>query len=171
MIEVREAVVDDAEEMARVNAAGWREGYRGIVPGERLDHLPEADWRRQMTAGLRNPRLDAFTRIAKLDGELAGYCFVAAPGREEPDDSPLVELVAMYVFKRFWRQGVGTALMERAIAQARSFGRYEEIFLWTFEKNDRAISFYRRHGFEADGARKPFVPIGTPTVRMRRTLD
>jgi GNAT superfamily N-acetyltransferase len=170
VIEVREGVVEDAEQMARVNAAGWREGYRGIVPDERLDHLPEADWRRQMTDGLREPRLDAFTRIAEVDGEFAGYCFVAAPGREEPDDSKIAELVAMYVYKRFWRQGIGTALMDQAIRQAASFGRYAELFLWTFEQNQRAISFYRRHGFEPDGAKKPFVPIGTPTVRMRRAL-
>ena len=170
MIEVREGVVDDAEQMAEVNAAGWREGYRGIIPDERLDHLPEADWQRQMTAGLREPRLDAFTRIAEVDGEFAGYCFIAAPGREEPGDSRIAELVAMYVHRRFWRQGVGSALMERAIEQAASFGRYEEVFLWTFERNERAISFYLRHGFELDGQRKPFVPIGTPTVRMRRSL-
>jgi GNAT superfamily N-acetyltransferase len=170
MIEVREAVVEDAEQMARVNAAGWREGFRGIVPDERLDHLPEADWRRQMTAGLREPRLDAFTRIAELDGELAGYCFVAAPGREERDDSTVAELVAMYVYKRFWRRGVGRALIEEAIETTTSFGRYDELFLWTFEDNSRAISFYRSSGFEPDGSRRPFVPIGTPTIRMSRAL-
>ena len=170
MIEVREAGVGDAEQMARVNAAGWTEGYRGIVPDERLDHLPVADWERQMRAGLREPRLDAFTRIAELGGELAGYCFVAAPGREEPDDSPIAELVAMYVYKRFWRRGVGRALIERALEHVGSLGRYEEVFLWTFEENARAIAFYREFGFEPDGARKPFVPIGTPTIRMVRQL-
>jgi GNAT superfamily N-acetyltransferase len=169
MIEIREAAVDDAEQMARVNAAGWREGYRGIVPDERLDHLPEADWRRQMQAGLREPRLDSFTRIAELDGEFAGYCFVAAPGREEPDDSKVTELVAMYVEPGLWRRGVGRALIEAAIGHAGSLG-YESMELWTFERNQRALSFYRAFGFERDGAERPFVPIGTPTVRLRRPL-
>jgi ribosomal protein S18 acetylase RimI-like enzyme len=163
-------VVEDAPAMAHVNAAGWREGYRGIVPDERLDHLPEADWRRQMTAGLEAPRLDAFTRIAELDGEFAGYCFVAAPGREEPDDSRTAELVALYVHERFWRRGVGSALITAALERLAALGRYEEVFLWTFEQNVRAISFYRAFGFAPDGGRRPFVPIGTPTIRMRRPL-
>ena len=169
MIEVREAVLDDVDEMARVNAAGWREGYRGIVPDDRLDHLPEADWRRQMQAGLREPRLDSFTRIAELDGEFAGYCFVAAPGRDEPDESKVAELVAIYVEPRLWRRGVGRSLIEAAIGRAAELG-CEWLLLWTFEENHRALRFYEAAGFERDGARRPFVPIGTPTVRMRRPL-
>lgn len=162
-------MVDDAEEMARVNAAGWREGYRGIVPDERLDHLPEADLRRQMQAGLREPRLDSFTHVGHRDGEFAGYCFVAAPGRDEPDDSMITELVAIYVEPSLWRRGVGRALAEAAIARAKKLG-YEWMTLWTFEQNQRALSFYGAFGFEHDGGQRPFVPIGTPCVRLRRRL-
>src|SRR5688572_25862199 len=97
MVTVREAVVSDAERMASVNAAGWSEGYRGIIPEERLEHLPVSDWLRQMRAGLREPRRDSFTRIAEIDGAFAGYCFIAAPGRDQPDDSRIAELVAVYV--------------------------------------------------------------------------
>jgi len=171
MIEVRDGDVSDAERMADVNAAGWREGYRGLVPDEYLNHLPVADWLRQMRAGLSEPRLDAFTKIAEADDEFAGYCFVAAPGREEPEASAIAELVAMYVYKRFWRRGVGSALIEAAIERTTSFERYESMFLWTFEDNERAIAFYRSFGFEPDGARHPFVPIGTPTIRMRLALE
>jgi GNAT superfamily N-acetyltransferase len=169
VIEVREALVSDAEQMAELNAAGWREGYRGIVPDERLEHLPVADWLRQMQAGLREPRLDSFTRIAELDGEPAGYTFVAAPGRDQPDDSGVTELVAMYVFKRFWRRGVGRALMEAAIERVTGL-EYESIYLRTFEQNERAIGFYRAFGFELDGERRPFVPLDSVTVRMSRAL-
>jgi GNAT superfamily N-acetyltransferase len=170
MIEIQEAVIDDAEQMARVNAAGWREGYRGIVPDDRLDHLPEADWERQMRAGLSEPRLDSFTRTAELDGEFAGYCFVAAPGRDQPDESNVAELVAIYVEPRLWRRGVGRALIGAAIDHTAELS-YECLLLWTFEQNQRALGFYRAAGFEPDGARRPFVPIGTPTIRMRRMLS
>ncbi len=40
---------------------------------------------------------DSFTRIAEIDGAPVGYCFVAAPGREEPKGSRIAELVAIYV--------------------------------------------------------------------------
>lgn len=169
MLAIREAVVEDADAMAAVNAAGWRVGYRGIIPGEALERIPEAQWRREMREGLRSPRGDSFTRIAELRGEFAGYCFVAAPGREEPEHSRLAELVALYVDPQRWGMGVGTALLERALADAGALG-YAEIFLWTLEHNRRAMRLYGRAEFTADGARRPLVPVGAPTVRMRRRL-
>jgi GNAT superfamily N-acetyltransferase len=122
-----------------------------------------------MTEGLERPRGDSFTRIAELDGDAAGYCFVAAPGREEPDDSRLAELVALYVDPARWRRGVGRALLDAVIADAESLP-YDEVFLWTFEVNQPALQLYLAAGFEPDGAERPFVPTGTPTVRLRRSL-
>jgi GNAT superfamily N-acetyltransferase len=169
VIEIRAARVDDAERMAEVNAAGWREGYRGIVPDSRRNNLPVGRWRREMREGLESPRGSSFTRIAELDGRFAGYCFVAAPGREEPDGSPVCELAALYVEPDAWRSGVGTALLDSALAEAASAG-CDEMLLWTFEENARALAFYRSMGFLPDGGRRPYMPIGAPTVRLRRSL-
>lgn len=169
MIRVREARVADAPAMADVNAAGWRVGYRGLVPPHYLERLPVRRWRREMGEGLRSPRGDSFTRIAELDGDFAGYCFVAAPGREESDDSRLAELVALYIDPEGWGRGAGRALLDAVLAEAARLG-YEEIVCWTFEGNERALRLYRAGGFEPDGARRPFSPTGTPTLRLRRRL-
>jgi ribosomal protein S18 acetylase RimI-like enzyme len=169
VVEVRAATVEDADAMAEVNAAGWREGYRGIVPDSRRNNLPVGRWRREMRAGLEAPRGRSFTRIAELGGEFAGYCFVAAPGREEPEDSAVCELAALYVDPGVWRRGVGSALVQSAIAEAAARGG-EEMLLWTFQENERALAFYRAAGFLEDGGRRPYVPIGAPTVRLRRSL-
>ena len=169
MIRVREADVDDARAMAEVNAAGWRAGYRGLVPREYLEHLPVAQWRREMTAGLRSPRGDSFTRVAELDGSFAGYCFVAAPGRERPADSTRAELVALYVDPERWGRGVGRGLLEACLEEAGARG-YDAIELWTFEANERALRLYERAGFRRDGGRRPFARTGTPTVRLSRPL-
>jgi GNAT superfamily N-acetyltransferase len=169
-VTIREGVDGDAPAMAEVNAAGWREGYKGIVDDEVLDHhLPVAQWKREMTDGLRSPRGSSFTWIAELDGEVCGYCFVAAPGRSQPDDSKLAELVAMYVRRHAWRGGVGSKLMEASLQRAAGAG-FKEIFLRTFEENKRAIAFYKSHGFEAAGEKRPFVPYDIPTIRMARPL-
>ncbi|MGH2922687.1 MAG: GNAT family N-acetyltransferase [Solirubrobacterales bacterium] len=169
MIRVRDGDVSDAGAMAAVNAAGWRAGYRGLVPDDYLERLPVAQWRREITAGLRSPRGDSFTRIAELDGGFAGYCFVAAPGREERDDSRVAELVALYVEPDRWGRGAGGALVEIAVAESEARG-YERIELWTFEANERALRLYERHGFRRDGGRRRFPKTGTPTVRLSRPL-
>lgn len=169
MVRVREAVVEDAGSMAKVNAAGWREGYRGIIPDEHLEHLPVASWRREITDGLREPRADSFSQVAELDGSFAGYCFVAAPGRDEPEGARVAELVAIYVDPLRWRRGVGRELVTAAIGEAAQRG-YAELILWTFERNERALDFYRAVGFAPDGGERLFLPIGVPTVRLRRDL-
>ena len=155
--------------MVEVNAAGWREGYRDIVSEEALAKLPIDRWRHEISVGLRRPVGDAFTYIAEFDGRFAGYCYVAAPTRE-PDLGPEVaELVAMYVDPSHWRRGIGNALMKAALERLTDLP-YQEAILWTFGENERAVAFYERHGWKADGGEKIHQRSGEPAIRMRRPL-
>ena len=52
--QVRDATRADTEEIVRLTASGWRVAYSGIVPAERLENLPIAAWRHDISAGLRN---------------------------------------------------------------------------------------------------------------------
>lgn len=169
MLTVRAAAQDDAEAIVQLTAAGWRSAYTGMVPDKLIKELPLAAWRHDVSSGLRAPVADAFTRIAELDEEVAGYCYVAAPGRGDPEGSLSAELVAIYVDPERWRAGVGRALAESAIEAAGRAG-YEEIVLWTFQPNAPAQAFYRRLGWREDGAIRPHAASGTPTIRMRRLL-
>jgi GNAT superfamily N-acetyltransferase len=169
MIEIREALPIDTEGIVRLTADGWRAAYPGIVPARNLRTLPITGWRHDIRAGLRAPEADSFTRIAELDGQMAGYCYVAAPGRGEPEGSPVAEVVAIYVAPAMWRRGVGQQLMARAASEAKRLA-YEELVVWTFEKNMRALSFYAAEGFELDGERRPHEATGVTTARLRRKL-
>jgi GNAT superfamily N-acetyltransferase len=152
-----------------VTVAGWRTGYRDIVSPERLADLPVERWRHEVGVGLRRPVADAFTYVAEVDGGFAGYCYVAAPSREADLGPDAAELVAMYVDPDHWRQGAGNALMEAAVQRLTGLP-YEEAVLWTFKKNDRAIAFYERTGWRADGAEKIHPRTGEPAVRLRRPV-
>jgi GNAT superfamily N-acetyltransferase len=170
MVRIREASPIDTEAIVEVQAAGWRAAYPGIVPARHLRDLPISTWRSNIRNGLRSPDGDAFTRIADLDGVVAGYCYVAAPARDEPEGSRVAELVAIYVEPAFWRSGIGSELARTAISEARRLS-YEEMVLWTFEDNRRALAFYRALGWEPDGGRRPHRATGVQTVRMRRALS
>jgi GNAT superfamily N-acetyltransferase len=131
--------------------------------------LPVDRWRHEVTVGLRRPVADAFTYVAEIDGGFAGYCYVAAPAQEAELDGEVAELVAMYVRPGHWRAGAGTALMEAALERLAGLP-YGEAVLWTFKENGRAIAFYERHGWRADGAEKIHPRTGEPAIRMRRSL-
>jgi GNAT superfamily N-acetyltransferase len=149
-----------------VTAEGWRAGYREIVSLEKLAELPVERWRHEVNVGLRRPVADAFTYVAEIDGAFAGYCYVAAPTKEDPE---VAELVAMYVRPGHWRAGAGSALMGAALERLVGLP-YGEAVLWTFKENGRAIAFYERHGWELDGAEKIHPRTGEPAVRMRRSV-
>jgi GNAT superfamily N-acetyltransferase len=170
MIRIREASPIDTEAIVAVTASGWRAAYPGIVPARHLRDLPVSTWRSDVRSGLRAPEGDSFTRIADLDGVVAGYCFVAAPARGEPEGSRAAELVAIYVEPAFWRSGIGTELAGAATSEARERS-YAEMVLWTFEANRRALAFYEALGWERDGARRPHRATGVSTVRLRRSLS
>jgi ribosomal protein S18 acetylase RimI-like enzyme len=166
-VRVREGAPDDTDAIVAVTAAGWRTAYRDIVAPEKLADLPLARWRHEVHVGLRRPVEDAFTFVAEIDGEFAGYCFVAAPSRE-PDQGPSVaELVAIYVEPERRRRGVGEALMAAAMERL-SHLPYDEVILWTFEENGPAIAFYERHGWSRDGGKKVHRRSGVPAIRLRR---
>ena len=56
------------------------------------------------------------------------------------------------VRKDYWRQGIGSALMERLIGFARETG-YEQIELTVESKNRRALTLYLKYGFTVYGTR------------------
>ena len=151
-----------------MTVAGWRTAYRDIVAPEKLADLPIDRWRHEVGVGLRRPVDDAFTYVAEIDGVFAGYCFVAAPGRESDLGPDVAELVAIYVDPDQWRSGAGTALMGAAAERLAGLP-YSEVVLWTFAGNHRAIAFYERKGWRADGAEKIHGRSGARAVRYRRT--
>lgn len=58
------------------------------------------------------------------------------------------EICKIYVDTFFQSEGIGKELIEYAINE------YNANNLWALEKNQRAISFYKKHGFNLTGVKK-----------------
>lgn len=70
------------------------------------------------------------------DGEKAGwYCFA-------PSEDGRMELDNFYVLPAYRNQGIGTAVLNRCIAETD-----KPIFLYAFIRNTRAMTLYARMGF------------------------
>lgn len=83
--------------------------------------------------------------IAELNGEPVGNVGL---GPESGRCQHIAEL-GMFVRRRFWGKGVGTALMREAIERAKRLG-IRKIVLDTTEGNERAIKLYKKFGFEIE---------------------
>lgn len=56
----------------------------------------------------------------------------------------------MYLDRRYQGIGLGSTLMRRSMAEARAAG-HDVLSLGVWERNPKAIEFYRRWGFEPVG--------------------
>lgn len=95
--------------------------------------------------------LSCLFQIAELDGAPVGYAMLRAHD-ELPNingKNP-IELVRLYVSRESLGSGVGAALMQAAIDEARQEG-YETLWLGVWEHNHRARAFYRKWNFHEVG--------------------
>ncbi len=61
-----------------------------------------------------------------------------------------IELQRLYVYEKNKGQGVGRQLLEQALEQARQ-DKYQAVFVSVWDKNEEALSFYEKMGFERLG--------------------
>jgi len=61
------------------------------------------------------------------------------------------ELSKLYVLRRFNGKGIGYSLLIEAEEQLRQKG-YKDLYLEVYTKNDHAISFYERQGYQKIGS-------------------
>ena len=138
-----------------VNCTSWQEAYRGIVGDRYLD---------TMTVEATTARARQFpenTLVAKDKQKVVGFA-VFGPSRDE-DLMDAGEVVAIYVLSEYYGRKIGYRLMNEVISR---LSEYNTIFLWVLEKNERAIRFYHKYGFEFDGCKKQWN-LGTPVSIVR----
>jgi ribosomal protein S18 acetylase RimI-like enzyme len=149
---------DDLDEMGRVHVAVWREAYAGLLPDAYLAGLDPTfgprRWRRRLAASS-----EVGWWLARDDEGIVGMA-TSGPPRDEDAPTPF-ELYAINVLRRAHGTGLADDLMARAIGD-------RPAYLWVLDGNDRAIAFYRRHGFVDEGGRKPEPGTGVVELRMAR---
>lgn len=159
--QTRAPSAEDVEPLARLHVATWIETYAGQLPSDFF--TPElVERRRAMWSGIvGNPRPERPVRVATFDGALVGFAFAGPSVTDGPEGADR-ELYSIYVSRDHHGSGIAQSLLDRTLGDGPAF-------LWVAEHNPRAQAFYRRNGFELDGAHKvdPALPH-LPHVRMSR---
>ncbi len=129
-----------------------------------LDLFGDEAWSRQMLVGeLGQQPASRHYLVAEDDEEIVGYAGLLAAGGQG-------DVLTIAVATARWGQGVGTALLDRLLAEARSRG-CTEVFLEVRADNARAQRLYRWRGFTDVGIRRAYYqPSGTDAIVMRLDL-
>lgn len=89
--------------------------------------------------------------LAYVDDQLAGYVrMLEGFPPADLQDLPTIEIARIYAVQDAIGKGVGKALMQRCIDIAIE-RKKRSIWLGVWEKNERAIAFYAKWGFEKFG--------------------
>jgi ribosomal protein S18 acetylase RimI-like enzyme len=145
---LRIASPDDAEGLATVHVASWRETYAGILPGEALDSLSvesrAALWTRILTDSASS--LDTAVWVVEAAQGIVGF---GACGKQRDaglaDKGFSGEISAIYVLRSFQGLGLGRSIM-RSLAATLHQRQHEAATLWVLKKNAHARAFYEHLG-------------------------
>src|SRR5258706_8735348 len=108
---VREALVADAESIARVHTESWQTSYRGILPDTVLDRIDvgqRVETRRKI---LRDRSVFQLVAYDCTHQDIVGFCDAGPSRRHVPFAG---EVYAIYLMHRAKRHGLGQDMWQRA---------------------------------------------------------
>lgn len=141
----RAPVIDEAEALARLHIACWREAYAGIVPDEALAAADLGERTQRWRKSIADP---ATFVLAAFDGETP-LGFILA----RPNDDPAIpgadgQVAALYVLESHHRLKLGSRLIAAAARWWLTRGG-TALGLGVLAENARAVAFYKRVGGRA----------------------
>jgi ribosomal protein S18 acetylase RimI-like enzyme len=99
----------------------------------------------KLTEELENDNSEFY--FIHYDGRLAGYLKInIKDAQNELKNENALEIERIYVLKDFHSKGLGLQLLQHAVLMGK---RLKKDFIWlgVWEKNSKAIQFYRKSGF------------------------
>ena len=166
---IRQATAADAEALARFGAQCFREAYGADTREEDIEaHIAEHYGTAQQHAEIAEP--EAAFLMAFVEGQLHGYARLrrsVPPEGVGPGDA--LEIHRFYLARQAQGSGLAQRLMRDVLDLAHSRGA-KRIWLTVWERNARAIAFYRRWGFVDCG--ETVFPVGDdPQIDRLMAID
>ena len=164
-ITIKAAAPSDATALAELAARTFHETFAADNrPDDLALHIASAYGAARQRGELLDPSIT--TLLAEVDGTLAGYAQVrsGAPPESVTGGSPL-ELWRFYVAQPWHGRGVAQALMQQVELEAHRRGG-RTLWLGVWERNTRALAFYRKMGFADVGSHLFLVGTDAQTDRI-----
>lgn len=141
----------DAEALSKIGSEAFTAAYAKFnTPVDLAMHLRE---NYSCDVIQREIELPGRIYLMALDGdEPAGLCKLCeGPTPDDIPETDSLEIRQLYIHPDYQRRGIGKALIDAAIDEARS-ARLAGVWLGVWEKADWAIDFYLNYGFRKFGS-------------------
>jgi len=150
-INIKKCTLEDLSRLQEISYETFNETFKEQNSPENMEaYLEKAFNRKQLETEL-SQRSSQFYFV-EIDGETAGYLKVNTDEAqtEEMGDEAL-EIERIYIRSPFQKQGYGKYLFNKALEVAMEQNK-KKIWLGVWEKNEKAIAFYKKMGFVQTGA-------------------
>lgn len=142
----RQCIPDDIHTLCYFSYKTYNETFAHMnTPSNMKTYLEQSFNINKLSGELSNS--NSLFYFLYANGELAGYLKLnEAPSQTDINDMQSLEIERIYVAKEYQGEGLGNVLMNKAIDIANT-GKKLYVWLGVWEKNDRAILFYKKNGF------------------------
>lgn len=147
-IEIRRVTADDVQTLSEIGRRTFFETFSGGNTEDNMtDYLEERFSAARLSTEIGDENSEFY--FAKLDEEVIGYLKLnKGLAQTEMKNANALEIERIYVLKDFHGKKVGQLLYETAIRSAVQSG-VDYVWLGVWERNLRAIEFYKKNGFVA----------------------
>lgn len=143
---VRKAIRRDAKQLAQLAERTFRDTFGAVNTPKNMDSFCKTNYSEDVQASeIENP--DAVTLLSEFQGVLVGFAQIlwgAAP-KCVSASSP-GEIQRLYVAGEWHGKGIAQDLMKVCFEEMKRRGS-DVVWLGVWEKNPRAIAFYKKCGF------------------------
>ena len=137
MIMIRKMTATDIAAVQQIATESWHATYEGILPRAIQDSFLQLAYNDEQM----NKRLQqSMMYVAEMAGEIVGFANYV-----QLETPTIVELSAIYLAPVAQGQGIGTALLQKGIAD---LPNAKEIVLSVEKENIVGMNFYNAKGFE-----------------------
>lgn len=147
-LNIRQASIEDAPQIAKVHVESWQTGYAGIIDQDQLDALNVVQRQERWVKSLQPDNYQGSKMFLAFEGaRLAGFSR-AGPARSDKTEAitpGVAELYCIYVDPAYFGLGVGKALFNVCADFVQGQG-YHSMFVKVLIDNKRGRNFYQRMG-------------------------
>lgn len=141
-MQLREASLSDAQQLAELHIASWRLAYREALSAEYLQHQVEVERHAHWQQILSQPLTGQHVLMLEEGKELLGFiCFY---GNESDEWGSYIH--NLHVAQTQHGKGVAAQLMAAAAASCLQHYGDGGLYLWVLQTNLRAQRFYQKCG-------------------------
>lgn len=130
--------LDDKLAISKVYEESWKYAYRGIVPQDYLESIPEGQWASNIE------QADRKNLVMFEDDKMIGTSSFGKSRVEEMNG--FGEIISLYFLPDYMRKGYGRLLLQAVVGELKKMG-FDKVFLWVLEENRNARYFYEKCGF------------------------